>query len=102
MAQEGSYKEQWALGGLIWGSSGLKGGSKGFNGGSRGLKGTHWISREALVEVMEGKKLGKRGKEGKFYKWPEEKKKRENIEALYERLIIKSVMKVGFPCMTPA
>ena len=28
-----------------------------------------WIySREALVEVMKGKKLGKRGKEGKFHK----------------------------------
>ena len=33
---------------------------------------------------MEGKKL-KRGKEGKFQK-SEKEKKRENIEALYERL----------------
>ena len=37
---------------------------------------------EALVEVMKGKKLRKRGKEDKFHKW----QKRENIEALYERL----------------
>ena len=33
---------------------------------------------------MEGKKLRKRGKEGKFQK--SEEKKRENIEAIYERL----------------
>ena len=32
------------------------------------LKGTQGNSREALVEVMEGKKLRKRGKEGKFHK----------------------------------
>ena len=65
---------------------GLKWFQRGFEVAQRRLKGTHWISREALVEVMEGKKLSKRGKEGKFYKWPEEKekKKRENIEALYE------------------
>ena len=39
---------------------------------------------------MEGKKLRKRGKEGKFHKSEEEEeeKKRENIEALYERLKI--------------
>jgi len=41
---------------------------------------------------MEGKKLRKRGKEGKFHKWHKNKnknkKKRENIEALYERLKI--------------
>ena len=49
------------------------------------LKATWGSSREALVEVMEGKKLRKRGKEGKFRKRPE---KRENIEALYERLKI--------------
>ena len=58
---------------------------------SRELKGTqgNWIySREALVEVMEGKKLRKRGKEGKFHK--SEEKKRENIEALYERLKMKN------------
>ena len=36
--------------------------------------------------MMEGKKLSKRGKEGKFDKSEEEKKKRESIEALYERL----------------
>ena len=36
---------------------------------------------------MEGKKLRKRGKEGKFHN-SEEEKKRENIEALYERLNI--------------
>ena len=51
-------------------------------GNSRELK---RFSREALVEVIEGKKLRKRGKEGKFRKRPE---KRENIEALYERLKI--------------
>ena len=39
---------------------------------------------KALVEVIEGKKLRKRGKEGKFQK--SEKEKRENIEVLYERL----------------
>ena len=39
---------------------------------------------------MEGKKLRKRGKEVKFQK--SEEKKRENIEALYERL--KSVNKM--------
>ena len=38
---------------------------QGAPGGSRGFKGTHWISREALVEVMEGKKLSKRGIESK-------------------------------------
>ena len=48
-----------------------------------GLKGTFWILREALVEVMEEMKLSKRGKEG----FPKSgKKKRENMEALYERL----------------
>ena len=36
---------------------------------------------------MEGKKLRKRGKEGKFHN-SEEEKKRENKEALYERLNI--------------
>ena len=45
---------------------------------------------------MEGKKLRKRGKEGKFRK--SENKKRENIEALYERLksqnIFESVEKI--------
>ena len=44
--------------------------------------------KEALVEVTEGKKLRKRGKEDKFRK--SEKKKRENIEAVYERLKIHS------------
>ena len=58
---------------------------KGTQGNSRELKGTQSFSREALVEVIEGKKLRKRGKEGKFRKRPE---KRENIEALYERLKI--------------
>ena len=53
----------------------------------RELEGTQDNSREALVEVMEGKKLRKRGKEGKFQKSENnEKKKRENIEALYEHL----------------
>ena len=65
---------------------------KGIQGNWRELEGTHgiWIySREALVEVMKGKKLRKRGKEGKFHKSEEEEeKKRENIEALYERLNI--------------
>ena len=44
---------------------------KGIQGNWRELKGTHgtWIySREALVEVMKGKKLRKRGKEDKFHK----------------------------------
>ena len=50
---------------------------------SRELKGPQSFSREALVEVIEGKKLRKRGKEGKFRK-SDNKKKRENIEALYE------------------
>ena len=73
---------------------------KGTRGNSRELEGTrgnsrelertrgNWFySREALVEVMEGKKLRKRGKEGKFQKSENnEKKKRENIEALYEHL----------------
>ena len=62
---------------------------KGTQGNSRELKGTLGFSKEALVEVMEGKKLRKRGKEGKFHKCKEEK--RENIEALYERLTIHTV-----------
>ena len=37
-------------------------------GNSRELKGTQSFSREALVEVIEGKKLRKRGKEDKFRK----------------------------------
>ena len=50
---------------------------------------------EALLEVMEGKKLRKRGKEVKFQK--SEEKKRENIEALYERLKIeKKVARLFF------
>ena len=57
---------------------------KGTQGNSRELKGTQGSSKEALVEVMEGKKLRKRGKEVKFHK--SENEKRENIEALYERL----------------
>ena len=57
-------------------------------GNSRELKATWDSSREALVEVKEGKKLRKRGKEVKFQK--SENKKRENIEALYERLKIKT------------
>ena len=60
---------------------------EGTRGNSRELEGTQGNSREALVEVMEGKKLRKRGKEGKFRK-SEKNKKRENIEALYERLKI--------------
>ena len=52
------------------------------------LEGTQGNLREALVEVMERKKLRKRGKEGKFRKSENKKKKRENIEALYERLKI--------------
>jgi len=76
---------------------------KGIQGNSRKLKGTHGNSRElkrtqgnsrnsrevqwkrSYVEAMEGKKLRKRGKEVKFHK-SENNKKRENIEALYERL----------------
>ena len=52
-------------------------------GNLKEVNGTWDFSREALVEVMERKKLRKRGKEVKFNKWH---KKRENIEALYERL----------------
>ena len=52
---------------------------KGTQENSKELKGTCIYSREALVEVMKGKKLRKRGKS-------EEKEKRENIETLYERL----------------
>ena len=64
-------------------------------GGSKRLKGIDWISREALVEVIERKKLSKRGKEGKFHKSKKKKKnKRENIEALYEHLKIHSVAKI--------
>ena len=37
-------------------------------GNSRELKETQGNLREALVEVMEGKKLRKRGKEVKFHK----------------------------------
>ena len=60
---------------------------KGTQGNSRELKGTQGNSREALVEEMEGKKLRKRCIEGKFRKSEKKKKKkRENIEALYERL----------------
>ena len=43
---------------------------------------------------MEGKKLRKRGKEVKFHK-SEEEKKRENIEALYERLKIVKIAQSG-------
>ena len=57
-----------------------------------------WNSREALVEVKEGKKLRKRGKEVKFQKSEnKKKKKRENIEALYERLNICNSM--SFPSL---
>ena len=42
--------------------------------------------KEALVEVVGGKKLRKRGKEDKFHKREKNNKKRANIEALYERL----------------
>ena len=41
---------------------------KGTQENSRELKGTQSFSIEALVEVKEGKKLRKRGKEGKFRK----------------------------------
>ena len=52
------------------------------------------MSKEALIEAMEGKKLRKRGKEGKFHK--SEEKKRENIEALYERLkIVRDCLDLG-------
>ena len=34
----------------------------------QGTQGNSIYSKEALVEVMEGKKLRKRGKEGKFHK----------------------------------
>ena len=63
-----------------------------YQGNSKELK---VFSREALVEVIEGKKLRKRGKEGKFRKSEKKKKKkkRENIEALYERLKINFVNK---------
>ena len=54
---------------------------------SKELIATWDSSREALVEVKEGKKLRKRSKEVKFQKSEnKKKKKRENIEALYERL----------------
>ena len=50
---------------------------------------TQGNSRESLVEVMEGKELRKRGKKVKWHKsYKNKKKKRENIEALYERLKI--------------
>ena len=54
------------------------------------LKETWIYSREALVEAMEGKKLRKRVKEDKFHKSEE---KRENIEALYERLKMNALPK---------
>ena len=58
-----------------------------YQGNSRELKGTQSFSIEALVEVKEGKKLRKGGKEGKFQKSEKKKyKKRENIDMLYDRL----------------
>ena len=58
---------------------------KGTQGNSRELKGTQGNSSSLKEALVEGKKLRKRVKEGKFQK-SEKEKKRENIEALYERL----------------
>ena len=56
---------------------------------SRELKGTQGNSKFFKGSARRSnrrKKLRKRGKEGKFRKSENKNKKRENIEALYERL----------------
>ena len=70
----GTHENSWELKGTqgnlrkLRGTQRNSGKPRGTQGNSRKVKGTQGNSREALVEVLEGKKLRKRGKEVKFHK----------------------------------